>query len=75
MESVVKTDLYWKIFSQNYNKKSNLTSDKAQWQGWECLVRTQTRDIHIIILRRKYIPPMMDSFQDFVFMFYGKSFE
>lgn len=36
--------------------------DKASWLGWEAHYRTSERDIHVILLRRKYIPPMIDSF-------------
>jgi hypothetical protein len=33
--------------------------------------RTVNRDVFIIILRRKHIPPLMENYQDFVFILYG----
>mmetsp|Transcript_8002 Transcript_8002/g.7498 ORF Transcript_8002/g.7498 Transcript_8002/m.7498 type:complete len:142 (+) Transcript_8002:680-1105(+) len=47
-------------------KKQNLSSDKAQWQCWEVLVRTEKQDVIVTVMRRKYIPPLMEIFQDII---------
>jgi hypothetical protein len=52
--------------SKPYVKKCNLTNDKAQWSCWEVHIRTLTYDIYTTVLRRKFIPPLMDIFVDIV---------
>jgi len=54
------------MHSKAYTKKWNLSSDKAQWTCWEVHIRTTTYDLFVTVLRRKYIPPLMDIFQDIV---------
>lgn len=55
------------IFSSNpYFKKKNLTADKAEWSGWEIHARTNLNDFIITVERRKYIPPIMENFCDFI---------
>ena len=49
--------------------------DISQWEGWEIHVRDKRREILIIILRRKYIPPILDSFTDFSFVLYGPPYD
>eukprot|EP00753_Platysulcus_tardus_P016008 PLAT5370.2.p1 GENE.PLAT5370.2~~PLAT5370.2.p1 ORF type:complete len:862 (+),score=500.89 PLAT5370.2:1-2586(+) len=68
-----------------YHKKMNLVGDPAAWEAWQIYVRTSdpvnhsaaallnsNRDIGIIALRRKYIPPVMDTAQDIVLLYYGR---
>ena len=70
---------------RQYFKKMNLVGDPAQWEAWEIHIRTWSaidpsdamarrsaeRDIGIIVLRRKYLPPLLDTAQDFVFIQYA----
>ena len=50
---------------QSYNKKMNLNNDKAIWDCIRLKYNTSTNErIIIIILRRKFIPPLYTSFQD-----------
>lgn len=49
----------------------NLNADPAEWNCWELHARTMNRDVFIIIMRRKYIPPLMENFQDIVIILYG----
>lgn len=68
-----------------YRKKYNLTHDRAQWTAWCAHLRTgaskstsstknaENRDVIIIAARRKYIPPIMANYQDFVFTLYSKN--
>lgn len=66
---------YWIIKSGVYHKRSNLTLDSAQWSGWEIQLRDAKKDTLIIMLRRKYIPPMLDVFQDIAIVMNGPVIE
>ena len=51
--------------NQTYNKKMNIKNDKAIWDCIRLKYITSTNErIIIIILRRKFIPPLYTSFQD-----------
>eukprot|EP00922_Rhytidocystis_sp_ex-Travisia-forbesii_P003954 GHVS01005728.1.p1 GENE.GHVS01005728.1~~GHVS01005728.1.p1 ORF type:complete len:692 (+),score=87.99 GHVS01005728.1:112-2076(+) len=50
--------------SQPYLKKMNLSDDVAEWTGWQVIVRTADYTVVCIILRRQYIPPLLDTCQD-----------
>ena len=45
--------------------------DKAEWSGWKILARNQTKDYVFIMMRRSYIPPLMDSFVDIAIILEG----
>lgn len=47
-----------------YCKKMNLASDIASWTGWEMMLKSDTQARVVILLRRQYLPPMVDSAQD-----------
>jgi hypothetical protein len=65
-ESFIEPDEdYYYLSDSLYIKKSNLVMDLAKWEGWEVELETPVRHISVIFLRRKFIPPMMDSGQDF----------
>jgi len=66
---------YWIISSGVYHKRNNLTMDSAQWAGWEIHLRDNKKEILIILMRRKFIPPMMDVFQDFAIVMNGPIIE
>ncbi len=57
---------YFILNSSPYIKKYNLTNDKAQWSGWEIHMRTEQHDFFVTVLRRKFIAPLMDVFQDII---------
>ena len=56
----------WILSSKAYLKRYNLNQDSSCWQGWEVQMRTPKKDILVILLRRKYIPPLLDYFVDFI---------
>lgn len=62
---------YWIISSNVYVKRENLNNDPSEWKGWEVHARTQKRDIFLILFRRKYLPPLMESYTEMVFALYG----
>jgi len=45
-------------------KRLNLDGDRAEWQTWQTWVRTPNQDLYVTVLRRSYIPPMMEMYQD-----------
>jgi hypothetical protein len=55
----------WVMTSRTYNKRCNLNLDPACWQGWEIHLRTKKRDVIVMVLRRKFIPPLYNHFVDF----------
>ena len=56
----------WISSSDPYFKKKNMSSDQAEWSGWEIHARTSSFEYIITIERRKYIPPIMSNFSDFI---------
>lgn len=61
----------WIVHSQPYHKRLNLTEDTAAWVGWEILVRTPEKEAVLIILRRKFMPPLLENFRDFFLLNIG----
>ena len=51
--------------------RENIVNDPAEWTGWEVNIRTKQRTLIVIMMRRKYIPPMLENYDDFVIAFYG----
>ena len=58
----------WIMSSASYCKRYNMNMDPASWEGWEIHLRNERRDIIVILLRRKYIPPLFNQFVD-IFIF------
>jgi hypothetical protein len=71
--------------TREYTKMLNLTGDVACWEGWEVHARCLSnlnpsersrnaalRDVGVIALRRKFIPPLMETMQDVVLVYYGR---
>lgn len=54
-----------------YRKRENLHLDISEWGGWEVHARSERRDIFVIILRRKFIPPFLEGYIDLAFVLYG----
>ncbi|OII75214.1 hypothetical protein cand_003690 [Cryptosporidium andersoni] len=53
------------VYKNNYySKKMNLSDDISTWIGWEIYLKTSKKAIACILLRRSYIPPTLDSYQD-----------
>jgi hypothetical protein len=60
---------FWIFNNQNYVKKFNFNKDSASWEGWRIDCRTKPRkekgfNIVFIFLRRKFIPPLHETFQN-----------
>jgi len=49
-----------------YMKKMNLSNDLAAWSCWQLAIQDKEDSWAIIVLRRQYLPPMMDTIQDFI---------
>ena len=50
------------IHSKPYVRKSNLTNDRSVIVCWESHLRFSGCDLYITIMRRSYIPPVMDMY-------------
>ena len=54
-----------------YNKKFNLDLDTAKWEGWSIeslALQPNKKRVYFYYLRRKYIPPLLESYSDFSFL-------
>ena len=54
------------VHSKPYVRKSNLANDRSSLVCWEAHLRFAGYDLYVSIVRRSYIPPVMDMFQDLV---------
>lgn len=65
-----KISKYWIIKNKIYYKKLNLNEDMCLWEGWKIELRASEPsyiNMIFIVLRRKYLPPYYDSYQNFIF--------
>jgi hypothetical protein len=65
-------DNYLVVDSGVYRKKMNVAYDQSSWSCYRVHIFTKHREIGVIGVRRKYIPPLVDTYQDFVFVLYGQ---
>eukprot|EP00467_Chlorarachnion_reptans_P000510 CAMPEP_0114514900 /NCGR_PEP_ID=MMETSP0109-20121206/16417_1 /TAXON_ID=29199 /ORGANISM="Chlorarachnion reptans, Strain CCCM449" /LENGTH=1026 /DNA_ID=CAMNT_0001695005 /DNA_START=20 /DNA_END=3100 /DNA_ORIENTATION=- len=54
-----------------YRKKLNIVQDEAMYHCFRMHLSTKTREIGVIGVRRKFIPPQIDTFQDMIFILKG----
>mmetsp|Transcript_32551 Transcript_32551/g.74374 ORF Transcript_32551/g.74374 Transcript_32551/m.74374 type:complete len:947 (+) Transcript_32551:200-3040(+) len=52
--------------NQFYIKRMNLASDCASWTAWEYLFRAENGVTAVVMLRREYLPPVLDLCQDII---------
>jgi hypothetical protein len=64
LESYVDQQEYWVLRNEPYIKGLNLRQDIAAWQGWLVKAVTPTQFLIVIYLRRKFIPPLLETSQD-----------
>ncbi|UKJ88592.2 hypothetical protein MACJ_001836 [Theileria orientalis] len=62
-------NLYEILRDEIYYKKMNLNEDVAKWSCYHVLLRTQDKFICYFILRRLFIPPLLDTCQDILVRF------
>ena len=68
LSNQIKSQNYWILENESFNKKINMNEDMSLWEGWKIIVRTCEpiySNIIFLFLRRKYIPPYFDTYQDF----------
>eukprot|EP00298_Acanthocystis_sp_HF-20_P016227 c21417_g2_i1.p1 GENE.c21417_g2_i1~~c21417_g2_i1.p1 ORF type:complete len:877 (+),score=355.32 c21417_g2_i1:145-2775(+) len=58
-------------FSRSIQKTVNLSGDVANYTCHLTRIATEKRDIVVLIIRRNYIPPIGDYFQDLIFCYHG----
>lgn len=71
MRNSLKATKYWILKSKTFNKKYNLLADVCQWDGWAIESRISEpfyKNIIFIFLRRKFLPPFFDHYQNFHFV-------
>ncbi len=44
-----------------------MRTDLAEWKGWEAQMFCGTMGCYVVVLRRAYIPPLLDSYQYLIF--------
>ncbi|CAJ1380515.1 unnamed protein product [Effrenium voratum] len=54
------------VHNRPYMKKMNLANDLALWSCWELVIEDEDFHWAIIVLRRMYLPPLLDTVQDFI---------
>eukprot|EP00928_Gymnodinium_smaydae_P081060 TRINITY_DN64637_c0_g1_i1.p1 TRINITY_DN64637_c0_g1~~TRINITY_DN64637_c0_g1_i1.p1 ORF type:complete len:885 (-),score=115.90 TRINITY_DN64637_c0_g1_i1:122-2776(-) len=47
-----------------HSKRMNLTNDIASWSCWSLLIRAEQHRSAAVLLRRQYVPPLLDCSQD-----------
>jgi hypothetical protein len=55
-----------------HHKKINVVGDRAAYVSFKMHLYTSTREICLVGVRRKFIPPYCDTFQDIVFIGIGQ---
>lgn len=48
----------------SYLRRMNLANDLACWTAWEVGLQTDSQQVVVMLLRRQYMPPLLDSAQD-----------
>lgn len=64
VEAQDDNEKYFLLSSKPYCRKNNVTSDKSMVSCWEMHLRFNDFDLYVTLLKRSYIPPMMDLYQD-----------
>ncbi|EAR83397.2 hypothetical protein TTHERM_00938850 (macronuclear) [Tetrahymena thermophila SB210] len=67
---------YYIEYSNPYIRRHNLTEDKSQWKGWEISIVTnqsKIRQVNVIILRRSFLPPLLENFNDIIIVLFSNS--
>ena len=52
------------VCGAQYHKRMNLMGDLAAWGCWAVHLRTPALDVGVLAVRRKYLPPAGDAYQD-----------
>ena len=76
LSNQIKSQNYWILENESFNKKINMNEDMSLWEGWKIIVRTCEpiySNMIFLFLRRKYIPPYFDTYQDFCLILTEKS--
>lgn len=72
IRNTLKMNKWWITKNKIYQKKYNLNEDIAQWEGWTIEARTCDpiyKNLIFIYLRRKFIPPYFDTFQNITLIY------
>mmetsp|Transcript_69880 Transcript_69880/g.138288 ORF Transcript_69880/g.138288 Transcript_69880/m.138288 type:complete len:913 (+) Transcript_69880:141-2879(+) len=64
-QALIKNQQTYVLRNKLYLKKMNLSNDVSAWICWELALRNKDQLIVVMLLRRQYVPPLMDAVQDF----------
>ncbi|KAH7648624.1 hypothetical protein FG379_002094 [Cryptosporidium bovis] len=64
LSNTTMNSTYYIYINNKYTKKMNLSDDISTWYCWELFMKTTKASIACIVMRRCYIPPTLDSYQD-----------
>jgi hypothetical protein len=70
MRNILKINKYWITKNKIFYRKYNFAEDVCQWEGWVIEARAADpfyRNYIFIFLRRKFLPPYFDTYQNFMF--------
>lgn len=73
MRNNMKVNRYWVCKNRIFFKRMNFNEDQCMWEGWQIHARTSDpyyKNIVLIVLRRKFLPPFFDKYQNFHFMLF-----
>ena len=69
LKNNLKCGNFWILKNEVFTKKINLNEDMSLWEGWTIEARVcepEYKNVVFVFLRRKYIPPYFDTYQDFI---------
>jgi len=64
-QALIRTQQTYVLRNKLYLKKMNLSNDLAAWVCWELFLQDKQTLTVVVMLRRQYLPPLVDSVQDF----------
>lgn len=67
-QALLKTQQTYVLRNKLYLKKMNLANDLSAWVCWELFLQDRDFMTVVVLLRRQYPPPLVNSVQDFALM-------
>jgi len=64
-QALIKNQQTYVLRNKLYLKKMNLSNDVSAWICWELALINKDQLTVVMLLRRQYVPPLMDAVQDF----------
>lgn len=71
LKNNLKASRFWITKNKIYHKNFNFNEDCSQWEAWIMEARVSEpviKNVVFLTMRRKFIPPFFDSYQNFTFI-------